>query len=280
MSSSRKARMGRELQWRDRTLIMGVLNVTPDSFFDGGNYATREKAIDHALRMAEDGADIIDVGGESSRPFSTPVSTDEELKRVVPVVEGIRESLSIPISVDTCKSKVAREACLAGADIVNDISGLMHDPEMADTVSTFKVKVVIMHMKGMPETMQVSPHYYDVIAEIGTFFAERLNFAAKNGIEKNNIILDPGIGFGKRVEDNLKIIKHLDTFKRFDLPLLVGTSMKGFIGRVSDSNMRGRIEGTLASIAISAWNGANIVRVHDVKKAKRVVGLVDAIREA
>jgi dihydropteroate synthase len=280
MSSSRKARMGRELQWRDRTLIMGVLNVTPDSFFDGGNYATREKAIDHALRMAEDGADIIDVGGESSRPFSTPVSTDEELKRVVPVVEGIRESLSIPISVDTCKSKVAREACLAGADIVNDISGLMHDPEMADTVSTFKVKVVIMHMKGMPETMQVSPHYYDVIAEIGTFFAERLNFAAKNGIEKNNIILDPGIGFGKRVEDNLKIIKHLDTFKRFDLPLLVGTSMKGFIGKVSDSNMRGRIEGTLASIAISAWNGANIVRVHDVKKAKRVVGLVDAIREA
>lgn len=272
--------MGRELQWRDRTLIMGVLNVTPDSFFDGGNYATREKAVDHALRMAEDGADIIDVGGESSRPFSTPVSTDEELKRVVPVVEGIRESLSIPISVDTCKSKVAREACLAGADIVNDISGLMHDPEMADTVSTFKVKVVIMHMKGMPETMQVSPHYYDVIAEIGTFFAERLNFAAKNGIEKNNIILDPGIGFGKRVEDNLKIIKHLDTFKRFDLPLLVGTSMKGFIGKVSDSNMRGRIEGTLASIAISAWNGANIVRVHDVKKAKRVVGLVDAIREA
>lgn len=272
--------MGRELQWRDRPLIMGVVNVTPDSFFDGGNYATREKAIDHALRMAEDGADIIDVGGESSRPFSTPVSTDEELKRVVPVVEGIRESLSIPISVDTCKSIVAREACLAGADIVNDISGLMHDPEMADTVSTLKVKVVIMHMKGMPETMQVSPHYYDVIAEIGAFFEERLSFAAKNGIEKNNIILDPGIGFGKRVEDNLKIIKHLDVFKRFDLPLLVGTSMKSFIGKVTGPTMRGRIEGTLASIAISVWNGANIVRVHDVKKAKRVVGLIDAIREA
>ena len=280
MSSSRKARTGRELQWRDRPLIMGVLNVTPDSFFDGGNYATREKAIGHALRMAEDGADIIDVGGESSRPFSTPVSTDEELKRVVPVVEGIRESLSIPISVDTCKSIVARKACLAGADIVNDISGLMHDPEMADTVRTFKVKVVIMHMKGMPETMQVAPHYYDVIAEIGAFFEERLSFAAKNGIEKNNIILDPGIGFGKRVEDNLKIIKHLDLFKRFDLPLLVGTSMKGFIGKVTGSTMRGRTEGTLASIAISVWNGANIVRVHDVKKAKRVVGFIDAIREA
>ena len=272
--------MGRELQWRDRPLIMGVLNVTPDSFFDGGNYATREKAVNHALRMAEDGADIIDVGGESSRPFSTPVSTDEELKRVIPVVEGIRERLNIPISVDTCKSMVAREACLVGANIVNDISGLMHDPEMTKTVRTFKVKVVIMHMKGIPPTMQVAPHYDDVITDIGAFFEERLIFAAKNGIEKHNIILDPGIGFGKRVEDNLKIIKHLDTFKRFDLPLLVGTSMKGFIGKVTGSTMRGRIEGTLTSIAISVWNGASIVRVHDVKKAKRVVGLIDAIREA
>jgi dihydropteroate synthase len=156
----------------------------------------------------------------------------------------------------------------------------MHDPEMADTVRTFKVKVVIMHMKGIPETMQVSPHYYDVITEIGAFFEERISFAAKNGIRQDNIILDPGIGFGKRMEDNLKIIRQLDLFKRFDLPLLVGTSMKGFIAKVTGTTMKGRIEGTLASIAISVWNGANIIRVHDVKKAKRVVGLVDAIRGA
>jgi dihydropteroate synthase len=272
--------MGRELQWRDRPLIMGVVNVTPDSFFDGGKYATREKAVDHALRMAEDGADIIDVGGESSRPFSTPVSIDEELKRVVPVIEGIRKSINIPISVDTCKARIAREACLAGADIINDISGLIHDPEMADIVSSFKAKVVIMHMKGMPETMQITPYYDDVISEIGTFFEERIQFAAGKGIEKGNIILDPGIGFGKRVEDNLKIIKYLDAFKRFELPILVGTSMKGFIGKITGSTMKGRIEGTLASIAISVWNGADIVRVHDVKKAKKVVGLVNAIREA
>lgn len=270
--------MGRELRWRDRPLVMGVLNVTPDSFFDGGKYTTQEKAVDHALRMVEDGADIIDVGGESSRPFSTPVSIDEELKRVVPVIEGIRESINIPISVDTCKARVAQEACLAGAGMVNDISGLMHDPGMADTVSALNVQVVIMHMKGTPETMQVSPYYDDVIADIGSFFEERIHFAVSKGIARDNIVLDPGIGFGKRVEDNLKIIKHLNAFKRFDLPLLVGGSMKGFIGKITDTTLKGRIEGTLATIAISVWNGANIVRVHDVKKAKKVVRLVDAIR--
>jgi len=270
--------MGRELQWRDRPLIMGVVNVTPDSFFDGGKYATQEKAVDHALQMIEDGADIIDVGGESSRPFSTPVSIDEELKRVVPVVESIRKRSDIPISVDTCKARVARNACLAGADIVNDISGLIHDPEMADTISALKAKVVIMHMKGIPETMQVAPCYNDVISEISTFFEERIHFAVAKGIEKDDIILDPGIGFGKRVEDNLKIIKYLDAFKRFDQPILVGTSMKGFIGKITGSTLKGRAEGTLASIAIAVWNGADIVRVHDVKKAKKVVGLVGAIR--
>lgn len=272
--------MGRELQWRDRPLIMGVLNVTPDSFLDGGKYTTREKAIDHALQMAEDGADIIDVGGESSRPFSKPVSIDEELKRVVPVVGAIRERSNIPISVDTCKARVAREASLAGADIVNDISGLMHDPGMADTVSASKVTVVIMHMKGTPETMQVAPSYNDIITDISSFFEERIQFAVSKGIARCNIVLDPGIGFGKRVEDNLKIIKHLDAFKGFDLPLLVGTSMKGFIGKITGATLKGRVEGTLASVAIAVWNGANIVRVHDVKKVKKVVRLVNAIREA
>ena len=270
--------MGRELHWSDRPLIMGILNVTPDSFSDGGKYVTREKAVDHALKMVEDGADIIDVGGESSRPFSRPISTDDELKRVIPVIESLRERSSIPISVDTCKARVAEESCLAGADIVNDISGLRYDPEMADMVSTAKVKVIIMHMKGLPETMQTAPYYDDVISEICTFFQERIQFSAVKGIDQDNIILDPGIGFGKRVEDNLKIIKHIDVFKRFGLPVLVGTSMKGFIGKITESTRKGRIEGTLASISISVWNGADIVRVHDVKKAKKVVLLTDAIR--
>jgi len=278
MSSSRKAQMGRELQWRDRPLIMGVLNVTPDSFFDGGKYTTREKALDQALRMVEDGADIIDVGGESSRPFSKPVSIDEELKRVIPVIEGIRGRLDIPISVDTCKAEVARESCCAGADIVNDISGLRYDQKMADAVSTVNARLVIMHMKGTPETMQAAPCYDDVISEISTFFEERIQFATVHGIKQDNIILDPGIGFGKRVEDNLKIIKHIDVFKKFGLPVLVGTSMKGFIGKITGSTLKGRIEGTLASIVISILNGADIVRVHDVKRAKKVVVFTDAIR--
>jgi dihydropteroate synthase len=272
--------MGRELQWRDRPLIMGVLNVTPDSFLDGGKYATRGKAVDHALQMAEDGADIIDVGGESSRPFSRPVSLDEELMRVIPVVKGIRDRSNIPISVDTCKASVARESCCAGADIVNDISGLRYDPEMAEVVSDAKVKVIIMHMKGTPETMQSAPYYVDVISEISTFFEERIQFAATKGIAQDNIVLDPGIGFGKRVEDNLKIIKYLDVFKRFNLPILVGTSMKGFIGKITGSTLKGRIEGSLTSIAVAIWNGADIVRVHDVKKTKKVLRLVDAIKKA
>ena len=278
MASSRRLQPGRELQWRDRPLIMGVLNVTPDSFFDGGKYSTRVKAVDHALRMAEDGADIIDVGGESSRPFSKPITIDEELRRVIPVVEGIRERSNIPISVDTCKARVAEESFCAGADMVNDISGLRYDPEMADTVTAAKAKVIIMHMKGTPETMQIDPSYDDVISEICAFFEERIRFAVTGkGIEQNNIILDPGIGFGKRVEDNLKIIKHINIFKKFNLPVLVGTSMKGFIGKITESTQRGRLEGTLASIAISVWNGANIVRVHDVKKAKKTVVFTDAV---
>jgi len=272
--------MEKELKWRDRPLIIGVLNITPDSFFDGGKHATQKKAVDHALRMEEDGAHIIDVGGESSRPFSTPVSLDEELKRVIPVIEGIRERSKIPISVDTCKARVAREAYGAGADIVNDISGLMHDPEMAQAVSALRARVVIMHMRGTPETMQVSPYYDDVISEINAFFEERIRFASSKGIKKDALILDPGIGFGKRVEDNLKIIKHLETFKKFDLPLLIGTSMKGFIGKVTGSTLKGRVEGTLGSVAISIWNGADIVRVHDVKKTKKVVSLVEAIKGA
>jgi dihydropteroate synthase len=259
---------------------MGVLNVTPDSFFDGGKHSAQEDAVRHALLMVKSGADIIDVGGESSRPFSLPVSTDEELRRIMRVIERIRAESDIPISVDTCKARVAREACLAGADIINDISGLRNDPDMADTVRDLAAYVVIMHMKGMPGDMQKAPHYDDVITEIGTFFRERIRFAADRGIEEGKIILDPGIGFGKRLEDNLKILKALDEFAAIGRPLLVGTSMKGFIGAVTGSSLRGRIDGTLASVAIAVWNGAAIVRVHDVKRTSKVVKLVDAIRKA
>jgi len=272
--------MERVITWKDRPLIMGVLNVTPDSFFDGGKHNTTEEAIRHALLMIDEGADIIDVGGESTRPFSEPVLVEEELKRVIPVVEGIRARSDSIISIDTYKAKVAREACSAGADIVNDISGLSFDGDMADTVREFGAHTVIMHIKGTPGNMQKDPRYEDVISEIKTFFRERIEFAKKHGIANERIILDPGIGFGKRIQDNLAIIKNLSVFKDLEMPLLIGTSMKSFIGHVTDSPLEERMEGTLASIALSIWNGADMVRVHDVKSARKVVRLVSAIMKA
>ncbi|NLW35243.1 dihydropteroate synthase [Syntrophorhabdus aromaticivorans] len=272
--------MERDLPWSSKPLIMGVLNVTPDSFFDGGKHSAEEDAVRHALLMVESGAHIIDVGGESSRPFSSPVSTDEELRRIIPVIQRIRAESDVPISVDTCKARVAREACLAGADIVNDISGLRNDPDMADAIRDLARYVVIMHMKGAPADMQKAPYYDDVVTEIRTFFLERMRYAVDSGIEEEKIILDPGIGFGKRLEDNLKILKALDRFAAIGRPLLVGTSMKGFIGTITGSSLEERIEGTLASIAIAIWNGAAIVRVHDVKRTSKVVKLVDAIKKA
>lgn len=272
--------MKRVIAWRNRPLIMGVLNVTPDSFFDGGKYSTTEEAVRHALYMIDEGADIIDVGGESTRPFSKPVSVEEELKRVIPVIEGIRKTSYIPISIDTSKEKVAKEACNAGADIVNDISGMSFDKNMADTVCNAGAQIVIMHIKGTPEDMQNNPYYENVVSEICEFFKERISFANKHGIENDCIILDPGIGFGKRVSDNLAIIKNLKVFKEFKMPILIGTSMKSFIGHVTNSPLNERMEGTLASIAISIWNGADIVRVHDVKSARKTVQLVNAIMNA
>jgi dihydropteroate synthase len=272
--------MARVIAWKDRPLIMGVLNVTPDSFFDGGKYNTTEEAIRHALSMIDEGADIIDVGGESTRPFSESVPIEEELKRVIPVVEGIRARSDCVISIDTYKAKVAREACNAGADIVNDISGLSFDRDMAEAVCELGVLTVVMHMKGTPGNMQKDPHYEDVISEIMAFFKERIEFAQKHGIANERIILDPGIGFGKRMQDNLTIIKKLKAFKELEMPLLIGTSMKSFIGHVTDSRLEERMEGALASVAISVWNGADIVRVHDVKSARKVVRLVSAIMKS
>jgi dihydropteroate synthase len=269
--------MVRELRFDGSPLIMGVLNITPDSFYDGGKYYGTETAIKHALEMVEDGADIIDVGGESTRPFSESTSLDEELDRVMPVIEGIRARSDIPISIDTYKAEVVRGAHAAGADIANDISGFLFDPDMAATAAQLDMYAVIMHIKGTPKDMQQDPYYEDVISELKTFFAERVAFAKGQGVKEERIILDPGIGFGKRTEDNLKIIKMIGEFKELGRPILMGTSMKAFIGRVTESSLPDRIDGTLASVAISVWNGADILRVHDVKKAKRVVKLVSAI---
>jgi dihydropteroate synthase len=272
--------MVRELRFDASPLVMGVLNITPDSFFDGGKYYGTEAAIEHALEMVEDGADILDVGGESTRPFSESTPLDEELKRVIPVIEGVRTRSDIPISIDTYKARVVREAHAAGADMANDISGFLFDPDMAATVAELDMHAVIMHIRGTPKDMQQDPCYEDVIAEIKSFFAERIAFARGQGVKEERIILDPGIGFGKRLEDNLKIIKMIGDFKKLGRPVLMGTSMKTFIGRVTESSLPDRIDGTLASVAISVWNGADIVRVHDVKKAKRVVKLVSAIMKS
>lgn len=259
---------------------MGILNVTPDSFYDGGKHNKEEQAIEHAMTMIEEGADIIDVGGESTRPNADPVSTDEELERIVPVIEKIRERSDVFISIDTYKAKVAQEACSAGANIINDISGLTFDKDMAPLAGRLGAYVVIMHIKGTPKDMQKDPYYEDVISEICAFFRAQMEVASRAGIEEDRIILDPGIGFGKRVEDNLKILKLLGEFKKLGRPLLIGTSMKSFIGYVTDSPVEERSEGSLASTVVSLMNGADILRVHDVKKTRKVVKLVRAIMQS
>lgn len=261
-----------------RTLIMGILNVTPDSFSDGGLHYNLEDAVAHALKMAEEGADIIDIGGESTRPGSEPVSLKEELRRVIPVIKAIREESDIPISIDTYKAEVAEEALLAGADMVNDISALRFDEEMKDLVAKYQIPVVLMHMQGTPKTMQENPTYTDVVVEISAFFKERIAEACAAGISEDNVIIDPGIGFGKRLEHNLEIIRKLAEFKSLGRPILLGTSRKSFIGQITKAPVAERLEGTIASTIIGIMNGADIVRVHDVRQVKRAVEIADAIK--
>jgi dihydropteroate synthase len=267
-------------RFKDKPVIMGILNVTPDSFFDGGSFYPRERAIDHALEMAEAGADIIDVGGESTRPGSEPTSLGEELDRVLPVIEGIRKRSSVPLSIDTYKAAVARAAVASGADMVNDISSLSFDEGMAGVVAAFGVPVVMQHIKGTPRDMQKNPSYQDVTGEIKEFFIERIAYARSCGIDEDDIIIDPGIGFGKRLQDNLTIIRELGRLKELGRPLLIGTSMKSFIGRIMETDVLAeRAEGTLASVAISLWNGADMVRVHDVVRTRKVVKFMKALME-
>ncbi len=258
--------------------IMGILNVTPDSFSDGGKYLSVEKAVAQAHRMVEEGADIIDIGGESSRPFSEPVSEEEEMKRVLPVIEALEE-LKVPISVDTYKPGVAEEALKRGASMVNDIFGLRNEG-MADVVRDYDAAVVIMHMKGEPKNMQMDPSYEDTVGEIMRFFRERIEYAKRKGINEDRIIIDPGIGFGKRVEDNLMIIRSIESFKCLGVPILMGTSRKSFIGKILDLNVEERLEGTIATNVISLMHGANIFRVHDVKENKRALKMASAVKEA
>lgn len=256
---------------------MGVLNVTPDSFSDGGKFFSLDKALSQGLEMVEEGADIIDVGGESTRPSSVPVSLEEEKKRVLPVIEKLAKKIQVPISIDTYKSQLVRKALEAGAEMINDISGLRFDSEMVKVVSKFNVPVIIMHIKGTPKNMQENPYYEDVTGEIKEYFEERINLATSSGIAEENIILDPGIGFGKRFEDNLAILKNLKEFKKLGKPLLVGLSRKSFIGKILDLPVEERLEGSLGALALSIMQGANIVRVHDVKESVRVAKVVDAI---
>ncbi|MEN6616783.1 MAG: dihydropteroate synthase [Syntrophorhabdus sp.] len=259
---------------------MGILNITPDSFSDGGRHWKMEDALDHTQRMINDGADIIDIGGESTRPFAQPVSEKEELERVIPVIEAIRALSDIPLSIDTYKSVIARQAIKAGADIVNDISGLTFDASMARVISDSGASVIIMHIKGTPLTMQTDPDYDDVVSEVMQFLRKQVEYAVKAGIDANRIIIDPGIGFGKRVEDNLRILKHLRKFRSLGKPVLVGTSMKSFIGKLTEFPVEERMEGTLASEAIALMNGADILRVHDVRKAVKVLKVTKAVMDA
>ena len=260
------------------TLIMGILNVTTDSFSDGGLFFDRGIAINHALEMEAAGADIIDIGGESTRPGAKPVLLKDELNRVIPVIEAIRSASDVCVSIDTYKADVAEKAIKAGANIVNDISGLQFDASMADVVKNNNVPVVIMHIKGTPREMQKDPHYDDLMQEVVAYFQERVEFCHQHGIKKENIILDPGIGFGKRSQDNFELLRELKQIADLGYPVLSGPSRKSFIGLTLDLPVEERVEGTAAAVTASILNGAKIVRVHDVQEMKRVVTIADNIR--
>ena len=263
-----------------RTLLMGVLNVTPDSFSDGGLFSDTEKAISHGLRMVEEGADIIDIGGESTRPGSKPLELEEELCRVIPVIEFIAKEVNVPISIDTYKSTVAQRAIEAGAQMIHDISGLHFDPSLAQVAVKEDVPLVLMHIRGTPETMQKDVHYDSLFSEILQYLKDSIQRAESTGLDPRQIIIDPGIGFGKTVEDNLLIIKNLYEFRILGKPILLGTSRKTFIGKILNTEVGDRLEGTLSSIAIGVLNGAHIIRSHDVLQAKKAIAVADAIRLA
>jgi dihydropteroate synthase len=271
-TSRRKIKLG------ERTLMMGVLNVTPDSFSDGGLFYRKNQAIEQALRMVDEGADIIDIGGESTRPGSKAVFSGVEAKRVVPVIDALAKKIKIPISIDTKKASVARKAVDAGAEIINDVSALNGDREMAGTVKKTGAAVILMHMRGKPSNMQKGKLDYDnLMGEITDYLEKSSQKAINTGVEKDRIVIDPGIGFGKTPEDNYKIIQNLSELKVLGMPVLIGTSRKSFIGKITGGEPGERIEGTAATVTAAIMNGCHIVRVHDVAAMKKVVAVTDAI---
>ncbi|UCE64769.1 MAG: dihydropteroate synthase [Nitrospirota bacterium] len=263
-----------------KVLIMGVLNVTPDSFSDGGHYVDPAKALDHVQRMAEEGADIIDVGGESTRPGAAPVDEEEEMKRLKPILQVLGRRNPVPISVDTRKAAVAQLALDCGAAMVNDVSALRDDPEMGRVVAEAGAGVVLMHRQGDSRTMQQAPSYRDVIGEIKQFLTERLSAACEQGIKSRNILLDPGVGFGKNVSHNLTIINRLDQFLNLGRPLIIGISKKSFIGQILEKPVEERYMGTGAAVAVAVLRGAHLIRVHDVALMRDVAKMAKALREA
>jgi dihydropteroate synthase len=263
---------------RDRKAhVMGILNVTPDSFYDGGRYDSLESAFRQALQLEKDGADILDIGGESSRPGSNPVSIEEECSRVLPVLKRIRQRIKIPISIDTTKAEVARRAIDNGADLINDISALRFDKQMCEVISKAKIPVIIMHMRGTPENMQQNTEYDDLYENVVAFLQTQIDYAEKNGINGDKIIIDPGIGFGKSTEGNLSLLAKLDSLASLGKPIAVGCSRKSFIGNLLGCSPDERLIGSLAALAQSAFKGADIVRVHDVEQCVKFLTVFEAI---
>jgi dihydropteroate synthase len=261
----------------DRPLLMGIVNVTPDSFSDGGRCDDPERAVAHAVRLVEEGADLLDLGAESTRPGALPVSEQEERRRLIPVVSAVVRAVSVPVSVDTSKAAVARAALEAGAVMINDVTALRGDRAMVDVVAETGAGLVLMHMQGTPETMQQAPYYDDVVAEIAQFLSERARFAMHHGVAKERIVLDPGIGFGKTLHHNLDLLANLHAFAQLGFPLLVGPSRKGFIGQLTQQSVERRAWGTAGAVALAVQQGANILRVHDVGPMKDVVRVASAV---
>lgn len=267
------------LDFSKKTCVMGILNVTPDSFSDRGAYFSRDAAVEHGIRMAEEGADIIDVGGESTRPGADPVPPDEEIRRTMPVIEALSKRVNVPVSIDTYKADVARRALDAGASMINDIRGLRFDHDMPKVAAEYNVPVVIMHIKGNPGNMQDNPVYEALIPEIMDYLRISIRLALKVGVREDMIILDPGIGFGKSLAHNLEIINNLQEFTCLHKPVCIGVSRKAFIGKIlGGAPASDRLEGTAAAVAVSIMNGASIVRVHDVKEMAKVARVADAIK--
>jgi len=259
-----------------RPHVMGIVNVTPDSFSDGGLYTSTVKAVEHAMQLVAQGADILDIGGESTRPGATPISLEHELERVIPVIEQLSKTAGVPISIDTYKPEVMRAAILAGVDIVNDIRALQ-EPSALEIVAQSQVGVCLMHMQGNPQTMQIDPQYTDVVAEVASFLQDRLNVAIQAGIAAERIVLDPGFGFGKRTVHNLALLQELKRLAALGCPLLVGLSRKSVLGKLVGGDVDERLHAGLAASVISMMKGANIVRVHDVKATVDALKVVTAV---